>query len=508
MHIDARTLDHQSLIEGDICIVGAGAAGISLARELAGSQYSVVLLESGGFEYEAETQSLNQGYVTGQSYFPVISSRLRFFGGTTNHWAGWCAPLDPIDFEKRAWVAHSGWPFSGKEMESYYERAQQVCELGPYHYETAYWEKKRPGSPVLPLDNSVVRTKMWQKSPPTRFGQRYREEIVNAPNIRLYTHANLTYLTLNESGRQLNGLEIKTLEGKAHRAKARMYVLAGGAIQNARMLLHSNSVLRPGVGNQHDLVGRFFMEHPHVDSAEMVITGNYNLGLYYESFFTSREFGMLTLSEEYQRKEKLLNYSTILAPTTLHAERPNILDMVPDDPTFTIDFMANVDQAKRAGQTDELPDTQYFVFNTRVEQAPNPDSRVTLADTRDALGVPEVNLNWQLTELDKRTIREANLAIGKALGKSGIGRLKLQDWLLDEDLSWPPYTAGGFHHMGITRMHQDPRKGVVDQNCKVHGLLNLFIASSSVFPTSGVANPTLTIVALAIRLTDHLKKIT
>jgi len=357
----------------------------------------------------------------------------------------------------------------------------------------------------MSFDTSKVRTKMWQKSPPTRFGTKYKETIVGAANIHLYTYANLTNIDLNESGQQVAGLEIKTLSGKFHRVQARMYVLACGAIQNVRSLLNSNAVMKNGIGNQHDLVGRFFMEHPHVDSADMILAGNCNMDLYYESFLTSKEFGMLVLAEAYQRREKLLNYSAQLVPTSLGAERQHVIDLIPDDAKFTIDFMKGIDQAKKEGKQDKNPDTKIYIFSTRVEQAPNPDSRVELAETKDALGIPEVNLNWQLSDLDKRTIKEANLVIGKELGKIGLGRLRLQDWLFEENPLWPRYMAGGFHHMGITRMNKDPKKGVVDENCKVHGLPNIFIASSSVFPTSGIANPTLTIVALAIRLADHLK---
>lgn len=505
MHTDARTIDNHSLLEADICIVGAGAAGISMSLEFVNSSQRVILLESGGFEYDAETQALNQGYNIGHNYFPLKSARLRFFGGTTGHWAGWCAPLDRIDFEERPWVPHSGWPFRKQDLDPFYERAQKVCELGTYNYETAYWEKQRPDSPSMPFDSSKVSTKMWQKSPPTRFGNKYRDTIVGAPNIHLYTYANLTNIHLNESGQQVTGLEIKTLSGKIHRVQAKRYVLACGAIQNVRCLLNSNTVMKNGIGNQHDLVGRFFMEHPHVDSADMILAGSHNMDLYYESFLSSKEFGMLVLAEACQRHEKLLNYSVQLVPTTLGAERQHVIDLIPDDAQFTIDFMKAIDQAKKEGKQDEKLDTKFYLFGTRVEQAPNPDSRVELAATKDALGIPEVNLNWQLSDLEKRTIKESNLIIGKELGKIGLGRLRLHDWLLEDNHQWPVYLAGGFHHMGITRMNKDPKKGVVNENCKVHGLPNLFIASSSVFPTSGTANPTLTIVALAIRLSDHLK---
>jgi choline dehydrogenase-like flavoprotein len=347
---------------------------------------------------------------------------------------------------------------------------------------------------------------MWQKSPPTRFGTRYKEAIVKAAHVHLYTFANLTDIELNAAGRKVTGLEVKCPDGKRHQVKARHYILACGAIENVRYLLNANAIMKNGIGNQHDLVGRFFMEHPHVDSADMMVAGEKNMDLYYTSFLTSRQFGLLALAEEYQRQEKLLNYSAHLIPTAIDAEKRHMIDFIKEeDAKMLIDFMEKMDKANKEGKKEERMKTAFYSFSTRIEQAPNPDSRVILAGTADRYGTRHVKLNWQLSDLDKTTIRKANLVIGKELGRLGLGRLRIQDWVLKEGPVWPSYLAGGPHQMGITRMSKDPKKGVVDENCRVHGLPNLFIAGASVFPTSGSANPTLTIVALAIRLSDHLK---
>lgn len=507
MHVDAQSIPNLSRLEGDICIVGAGAAGITIALEFLNSPYKIILLESGGFEYEAQTQDLNQGYNVGLRYFPLKSARLRFFGGTSGHWAGLCAPLDAIDFEERPWVPYSGWPFSKKELDPFYKKAHLICELGPYNYDPHYWETKYPHSQCLPLDSTKIRTKIWQKSPPTRFGKKYKATIVEASNIHLYTHANLTQVKLNESARQVTDLEVKTLSGKTIQVKAKLYVMACGAIQNARYLLHSNAVMKKGLGNQNGMVGRFFMEHPHVDSADLILTSNQSMDMYFESFLSTNAFGMLALTPSYQRQYKLLNYAAQLMPSSLGAIRDHIINLITEDASGLLEYMDEMDREKRKGRRVKKPQTKVYIFNSRSEQSPNPDSRVELANTKDALGVQEVNLNWQLSSLDKKTILEANTVIGKALGKAGLGRLRIQEWELDEQTAWPNYLAGGWHHMGTTRMNNDPKKGVVDENCQLHGLPNLFIAGSSVFPTSGTANPTLTIVALAIRLADHIKKI-
>jgi choline dehydrogenase-like flavoprotein len=185
MHIDARNIENNTLIEGDICIIGAGAAGISMALEWINSKYKIILLEGGGFEYEAKMQDLYRGKTTGQRYYPLESARLHYFGGTTGHWAGFCSPLDPIDFKKRDWVPHSGWPVQRQDMDPFYARAQKNLDLGPYEYDPQYFENEDKSLIPLPFDQGVVYSKMWQFSPPTRFGTKYRYAIVNAAYIHI-----------------------------------------------------------------------------------------------------------------------------------------------------------------------------------------------------------------------------------------------------------------------------------------------------------------------------------
>src|SRR2546427_760126 len=214
MHIDARTLPNGSVLEADLCIVGAGAAGISMALEWIGSRHKVLLLEGGGLDYEAAMQDLYRGESVGLPYNPLQAARLHYFGGHTGHWAGFCSTLDPIDFEKRAWVPHSGWPIRREDLDPFYARAQPLLELGPYEYGAGDWQRRDPTLIPLPLDPRVMWTKMWQFSPPTRFGARYRPAVSGAPNVHLYTHANVSELEPNESLRGIEGLRRRTLDGK------------------------------------------------------------------------------------------------------------------------------------------------------------------------------------------------------------------------------------------------------------------------------------------------------
>ena len=507
MHTDARTLDDGSLIEGDICIIGAGAAGISMALEWMGAGHEVVLLEGGGFEYSLDMQALYAGKSLGDPYnVPLEVARLHYFGGTTNHWAGWCSPMEPLNFEKRDWVPYSGWPFDRAHLDPYYARAHVHLELGPYEYDPAFYLANNAEYSQLPFNDELVWTKMWQFSPPTRMGTRYREDIVESEHIHLYTYANVTEIEANEAVREITGLKAQTIDGKTHRVKARYYVLACGAIQNARVLLASNNQAPAGIGNDNDLVGRFFMEHIEMGCAQLITEEPSVLPMYQLRVGpkTRPPTGELALSEKVQKEHGILNSTASLRGGTFPEEMSSFFKR------FAAMQAENQSPEERRRRRNSLSTPegarQDYRLQTRAEQAPNPDSRVVLSDEKDALGMPFADLDWKLTELDQRSIRVFFEIVAKEFGRTGVGRLQLLDWLIDgDDSEWPHFLSGGFHHMGTTRMHNDPKQGVIDANAKVHGIENLYVAGASTFPTSGAPNPTLTLVAQSIRLSDHLK---
>ncbi len=509
MHVDGRLLENKTLIEGDICIIGAGAAGISMALEWDHTPFKVILLEGGGFEYDPKIQDLYAGKTTGQPYYPLMSSRLHYFGGTTGHWAGYCAPMDPVDFEKRSWVEHSGWPIQRGDMDSYYERAHKTLELGPYDYDMAFWQKKDPAMLPLCENDSVVWNKMWQFSPPTRFGVKYKKNIVESRNIHLYTYANVVNILLHENGTAVREVTVKNFEGKQHQVRAKKFILACSSIQNARLLLASNQQAPRGLGNDHDLVGRYFMEHLEIKSAELWLTKPDPLKLYAMNFGVTKARAELAIRSEKQEQYQILNGTVSLTPLeTAKKVKPAIESWNQEDPRKSGDrFFGNISQAENESPAPVTGSRSYELF-TRIEQAPNPSSRVTLDSERDGLGVPRASLHWVLTPLEKRSIRKIYELLGQEVGRSGAGRVKLMDYLVDpHDFSWPTFTGGGWHHMGTTRMSNDPRQGVVDADCKVHGISNLFIAGASCFTTAGAPNPTLTLVALTLRLSDHIKEL-
>ena len=516
MHVDARTLPDGSIIEGDLCIVGAGAAGISIALEWIGSPRTVILLEGGGFTFEQKMQDLYRGTIAGLPYYPLDAARLHYFGGTTGHWAGFCSTLDPLDFEERPWVPDSGWPIARADLDPFYARAHRLLDLGPYEYDAVQWQRRAATMVPLPLDASIAWTKIWQFSPPTRFGAKYRDAIVAAPNVRLYTHANVCELRANESAAAIDDLRAKTLEGKEHRVRARHYVLACGTIQNARLLLASNARAVTGLGNSNDLVGRYFMEHLEMPSGQLLVTARRppSMSMYSFEFGKTKARGELALSAASQRAAGLLNATVSMTPATLEAPPMSTFEQFPPDSMPSFRGAAHADSTTPVAEPDGPPPggpitpqpPRLFALLTRQEQAPNRDSRVTLTRERDAMGLPRVQLDWRLTALDRRSFRGFYEVLGRELGRRGIGRVRMHDWVLESTSSaWPKSLGGGWHHMGTTRMHSDPRRGVVDASCRVHGIANLYVAGAAVYPTAGCANPTLTLVALSLRLSDHLK---
>lgn len=523
MLVDARNIPKDQLIHTDVCIIGAGPAGITLARMLRNSPIKISLLESGGFEYEENTQALCDGDITGEHYWPLNTARLRYFGGSSNHWDGACVPMNKIDFEHREWVPHSGWPFGLDHLVPYYQRAQEICQIGPFNYSTNYWDfpDRRPA--VFTSDRLI--NTLLQGSPPTRFGQVYRSDILGANNIDTYLHANVVEIEPELSSGRIRRLRVSSLEKNLFFVTAKVYVLAAGGIENPRILLNSNSIQKAGLGNQNDLVGRFFMEHPFAWSG-IILPSHFDdrfYGYYLKEYRDGERKGdvivngYLTPSEKTLREERLLNCAIGLRRIEWKDVSPGMASLqkiidgiekgqIPDH--FTkhlekvikdIDDITVATYRKATGKQYSLLEVRYW-----AEQTPNPISRVTLASDLNIFGNNIVALDWRLQEQDKRSLLRVHQILAEEFGRAGYGRLRLD---FDGDASgWKSNLYGSYHHMGTTRMHEDPKQGVVNADCRVHGIENLYIAGSSVFPTSSYVQPTLTIVALALRLADHIRQ--
>lgn len=511
----------------DVCVIGGGAAGVSIARELTRAGHEVCLAESGGLDFEEKTQGLYAGANIGHDYYPLEESRLRFFGGTVSIWGGRCALLDEIDFAKRAWVPHSGWPITRDEVMPWWRRAQEVFEIGPFEWDDAY---RLCGIPDQGFDPARLATDLWRFDEASeRFAAARAKDLIAAPNLTILLHANAVNLKASANGEGIEHVEVRSLSGQTARIKARHYVLACGAIENVRLMLASDDVVAGGIGNGCDQLGRYFMEHPTGRIGKVETSRPFDLWAAYQKRFMKDGpplAPVLRLSDAEQEAQGAMN-----SIVTFKLQRPpekgvalgNKLygtikhSLHPDRKGRALDhlyrgmrawFHRAVRERVEAAMANSGMTGLYMIV--RGEQAPNPDSRVVLSASRNALGERVADLDWRLSDLDKHTARVFARVFGEELERMGRGSVTPSDWISDAGNDWPVdptvgnHPIAGYHHMGGTRMSDDPAQGVVDAHCRVHGMANLHVAGSSVFATAGWANPTFTLVALALRLADRL----
>jgi len=514
----------------DVCIVGAGPAGITLALELGGAGMRVCLLEAGGEAYDSVTQKLYEGEVHGDRYPPLRDTRLGALGGTSHVWAGWCRPLDAVDFERRT-GAGPAWPFGRDELIPYYRRAQECCGLGAFEYDADYWQAKLQ-KPLLIGDDECVEHAMFHVLA-QRFGARYRSELEASRHIHLFLKAPVARLHIAEHG-DVDRVVVCTHDGTQFSIKARRYVLAAGGIENARLLLVSASSPERAPGNAHDLVGRYFTDHPFVNVGWLILDGApRGLDFYFpqpvspcasaQSNGAARPAvrAVLTLRRAILEAEGLQNAALFFHP--LYEAHPafasdevraflQLWDKLRHKavPGGLAPYLGPALQAPhrialaaaRKLLVREAPARRWRV-RAMFETQSRHDNRVTLSHERDALNRPRAGVEWRLGELDLKCMQRATQLFGEAFRRAGLGRL--EPGFPETAEGWRNALEGGKHHIGTTRMHAAPELGVVDPDGRVHGTPNLFVAGSSVFPSGGYANPTLTIVALAIRLADHLR---
>lgn len=531
MLIDLEKSNNDVLLEAEVCIVGAGAAGVALARDLMNAGRDVCLLEGGGMDYEEITQSLFAGKNVGMEYYDLDHSRLRFFGGTTNIWGGRSVPLDPIDFEKRDWVPHSGWPITLDDLQDYYRIAHDSLELGEYDYEPGMWEKLH----LSPIDFNPeeITTRFWRFDDlAERFNSRRSDDLINADNVRIVLHANTIGLQATENASGITHLDAQTMQGRKLQVKARHFVLACGAIENARLLLASNSVEASGIGNQYDQLGRYFMEHPHGRVAHIETRDPAAFWALYRKRYPESGVPVapaLVMPPSLQQRLGVLNSA---ATFKLQKDPSNGATLGKRAYLNIKHSLSPTRSGRRLWQTwrgsqdwlqrhVSMPLLRFGVkvnrmglyLMARAEQAPNPDSRVRLSAEKDALGCQRADLDWRLSALDKETMLQFGKTLEREFDRLGLGKVTTYEWLEDGTPDWPVdasvgnHPIGGYHHMGTTRMSTSARNGIVDANCTVHGYHNLHIAGSSVFTTGGWANPTLTLLALTHRLGDHLNRL-
>jgi len=579
LHItDLKSLESDTIIDADIIIIGGGAAGITLARELFGQNLSVVILESGGLTETSENERLNAVEITDEPNTPAQIAKRRQFhadltrfwshevqpfgvccrvlGGATAAWAGKSAPFDLIDFAKRPWIANSGWPIARESLEPYIERATERLNLGPAINDDALW-----GRIGVTPDNALsrmeaLRSFFWQfarsRIDPLdimRFGPEFALE--HADNVRVFTHATVSELHVDAKGTGFSHADVIASDGSAKATvRAPVAVVAASAIENARLLLASRSRFAEGLGNAHDNVGRYLMDHP---GARVASFPKKDVPRVYKpfSFFaltenqkTSMYMHGMALNPDVQAQDKTLNcafymledrspddpwdaikrllkrksrapladiVSIVTSPGMLVTGIGRKILQSPKIPGFLkmrivdMAIVFNPNFAVREFQSGGLPHKLQGVHvDVITEQPPLRDNRITLSDQLNPLGRPLARITWQVGTEAKAAIAHMARTISAEFVKAGLPQPKLESWVernaLDEAV-----IIDMAHTAGTTRISDDPATGVVDTNCMVHGVEGLYVMGASVFPTSGHANPTLMIVAMAIRLADQLK---
>jgi choline dehydrogenase-like flavoprotein len=476
----------------DVCVIGAGAAGITLALRLAAHGLDVALMEGGGREITAESQEVYEGAIRGQDYLPLDVARLRFLGGSMNHWGGWCRPLDAHDFEPRAWNPMSGWPIGKADLDPYAAETEAILDIPA--------AAAAPDAPPETAVDGFRRVGFRFSLPPTNFRDKFGPELDGAPRIAVGLNANLVDLRLAPDLARVEAAVFRGWDAgdPGFEVAARAYVLACGGIENPRLLLNFSRQRPAGIGNGHGIVGRYFAEHPHFVLGEAILRQ------------PGPTLGFYAPTEAFMARHEVLNFGLRVE----RAPEPFVRQpgTVAGDPSCADPFVLRLAEGIGAVAPACAPGGDgRIAFDGLVriahEQALDPDSRVALDAATDRFGLRRAALDWRLGALDRRTQEVALIAFATMLAERDVGRVRIRDWVLAELFAWPGVgddEVGGKHHMGTTRMADDPKRGVVDRDCRVHEAANLWVAGSSVFATGGHANPTYTIVQLALRLGDHL----
>lgn len=546
MRTDANSLAQGSRLHTDVCIVGAGAAGISLALELERSGLGVILLESGAERDDAATQALYSGTVADERLHSAPDTyRVRRLGGSTTLWGGRCMPMDPIDFERRSYLPESGWPFDETALRPYYQQANRLCEAGDFAYtaESAFPLGMKPMIGGFESPDFTSNT-LERFSCPTDFGWRYRDRLERG-SVRMLLNANFSHFEASEEAGKVGAAVVRTLKSVSFTVQARAYVIATGGLETPRLLLSTPGSSGRGLGNTHDVVGRYYMCHlagtigtVDLSGAPMVWHGyemsedgvycrrrlaltpqaqhEYGIGNFIARLHHPRipdpghGIGILSLlylarpAIPYEYAKRLYEDDSA-QPGTRLAHLRNVITGIPGTAAFLWHWLKARSLAERKFPSIIVtPRNRRFSLDFHAEQAPNRESRVSLGEQVDSLGMRKLHIDWRYTNEDVRTVSVALERLAVALQDSGVGRFEYDSEQVEAEMT--RYGAYGGHHIGTARMGDDPAHSVVNADCQLHEADNVFVAGAAVFPTSSQANPTLTIVALALRLASHLRE--
>lgn len=497
----------------EVCVVGTGAAGLTLASAFLQSGVSVMLLESGGFEHEQRAERLNRCETDRLLFDGAHSGRKRVFGGSTTCWGGQLLPLDPIDFNKRAWVDHSGWPIGAEEVAPYYRQALRFAGSDELDFDSDICQALGVDSP---LDESTFRYYFSKWAPRPNFREIVGDDLEESDHVRVFLHANVTEIELGRGRDHVKEVRARNFDDEGFVFDAQVVVLATGGIETARLLLSNRDQVPGGIGNGHDLVGRFFHDHPSllVGTVRTREPARFRKLFYEAKIDDLKVTPRLSLRPAAQEAYELLNvaaYMSFAYPRTVlrramlvnlarrvRVERQGARHLV-EAASSSLGSTMKLHRDRRMVAEDAR-----FTLTVTTEQEPCADSRITLANSLDRFGVPRARIRWHNTDKTWETIVRFSKLLQEEFRRVGLGEVELFAGVRADRAYWRIFPHDLYHHMGATRMGPSPSTGVVDENCRVFGAKNLYIASSSVFPTGGHSNCTLTIMALAFRLARHL----
>lgn len=475
MYIDFEDISEHS-DTWDICIIGAGAAGISMAVTLAERGHRVLLCEGGDADYSERSQECYRGDVVGDPYIPLYGARLRHLGGSTNHWGGICRPLDRYDFNAKAAASETAWPIGRDALAPYYSAAVNMLGL-----------ELTPADHLIP--EAGLKRIYFSLGHPTRMKEKHAATLSDSATLECCLTANL--VALESQAGKVTSATFSNYRGDYRKVQARYFVLACGGIENSRLLLWCNQQLNGQLIPQADTLGRYWMEHPHATVGKALLFEPAALGL-------DDEYNVfLSPTADAINTRQILNCGLRLHRMNAEATQELIDELAGQAPTLA--GRVRVWQAQ--GRV-----IHGAVLRAAWEQEPRYDNRIELSDELDKLGVPRSRLVWRQSELDRRTIRESMLLLGEYLRDHEVGRLQMAPWLAATAVELPSEgELAGRHHMGGTRMSLNAEEGIVNADCRLFAQDNFYVAGSSVFASAGHANPTLTLVQLALRLCDHLE---
>lgn len=520
---DLEEYEDGQIIKTDICIVGAGVAGLTLAREFLGTGIDVLILESGGKKDETRTQRLYESEIVGLPHEGVHNGRFRVFGGSSTRWGAQLMRFQEIDFANREYIGCDAWPIPHETVSGYYHRAEKILKVNDLSYEEELWTELGVVPLAFDRDKLQYCFAKWAGFKNRNLAKTIGPDCAISANVNVLLHANLMEIVPHPDGGSVEHLQVRSISGKEAKVVGKRYVICCGAIETARVLLASNRVIPSGIGNDHDLVGRYFQDHISVRAGRLIPDDRVKFTATFDPFLRGDTMHSckIVMSQEAQRRNRCLNVMGHV-----------VYGFTEESGLYELRKILRAVQSKRNPIPSPLGAWRILRYSSDIfrmvfgqflarrrlspkfakchldiecEQAPSRDSRVMLSSDKDELGLPKTVLDWRVSDLEKHTVEQYVKLFSSEWERLDLGSAKWEESIFENGDGWLDICRDTYHHAGTTRMSADASSGVVDANLKVHGIANLYVGSTSVFPTSSCANPTLTMMALCLRLSDYLK---